>query len=787
MAIASAAPAAPADVEHPFMLWSKTDLQRLRNRIKADPLAKAGYDRLQDLWKGKKTGLHNLLRYAVEGDEKAGQIEKDRLLQVVRSKAPRGGAQWLTVLRYDLLYNKLSAGERAEIEKMFRFYIHNTVVENAVFNPKLYNPAANYQRYDARKYTRTNWLPNITWPRKVSANLMAAAMRDEKLIRDTWGAYGSYKWYFDHYLSDIGFYHEEFAKMGSTPGSMLVYCLALERLGLNELGFGYKGKGGATMRGHIESLIHLGYPRVELHSSRPHYPKVTMGDARRSGSSQKWNLPSPAFQHSLVMGHTAGGTGGTIRWVAHGAWGGEMRGNLPQWDGYGGFVPKMQTPLWFELAHRRWPDAGFDYFLAQMREPGQSRYVPSPLFGLGPIDPAKAKPPKAPSAVWPQRGLVMLRADESPAYWESPAPAVAMRLAANYAHHVNDSFALLGFYAFNRPIYLNRHVTPGYADGWTRSVQSHAGVRVDAQEPAFTDEVAIRRDFAGPVRFVSARSNKVYPGVDLARSLFLTREYLLDLTHLASKQEHDYHWFIHALGQPRYDRPGDWKPFDLPKGLEQLADVRRRSPSPAAWSITAIQSCALADATKARLPEAWYKREIGVRLSMLGEAGTAAFTARTPLPVGRYRDKDGRRKYRETPSEVGGVSFIASRKAANTIFVALHEPFEGGRHRIEEFRRIGRADAAVAVAIVGKRAGINDRAMIRFGDDCDRPVTLSDNRESFTFAGHAFIRIGRGKVEAFGGLKGMRLRVEGTPKLILNGKGVRAKVEAGVLSFPAGR
>jgi len=34
---------------------------------------------------------------------------------------------------------------------------------------------------------------------------MAAALGDEELIRRVWGAYGSWKWYFDEYLCDDGF------------------------------------------------------------------------------------------------------------------------------------------------------------------------------------------------------------------------------------------------------------------------------------------------------------------------------------------------------------------------------------------------------------------------------------------------------------------------------------------------------------------------------------------------------------------------------------------------------
>ena len=176
------------------------------------------------------------------------------------------------------------------------------------------------------------------------------------------------------------------------------------------------------MRGHIESLIHLGYPRIDVGSNRPQYPMLTIGDLRQSGSSQSWNLPSPAFQYSIVMGYTPDGKGGNVRWKAHGAWGGVIRGNHAQWDGYSGFTPKMQIPYWFEVGHTLWPDIGFDYFLAQMRGPDEDKYYPSLFFGLEPIEPAKVKAPPAPSAVWLERGLVMLRAEESPAYWESPAP-----------------------------------------------------------------------------------------------------------------------------------------------------------------------------------------------------------------------------------------------------------------------------------------------------------------------------------------------------------------------------
>ncbi|MFP4056693.1 MAG: hypothetical protein ACLF0G_07480 [Candidatus Brocadiia bacterium] len=774
--------------EHPYILWTPEDLASARKTVETQDWARAVYEQMVAEPHRHERSLANLFRYAVMGEGEAGAKEKKKLLRVMSSPVPRGGAQWLTVLRYDLLYDRLADDQRQAFHHMARVYIKNAVFENAVFNPEVFNDSRNYSRYDARRYTRTNWLPNIIWPRKVSANLMALALGEEALIRKTWAAYGSWKWYFDAYLCDSGFYAEEFSKMGSTPGAMLVACMAFEHLGLGELGFGYRGTGGATMRGHIESIIHLGYPRVLLGSERPHYPMVTIGDLRQVGSSQADKLPSPAFQHCIVTGYLPDGTGGNLRWRAHGAWGGEIRGRHAQWDGYTGFTPKMQLPLWFEIARRRWPDAGFGYFLVQMRPPDQERYIPTLYFGLQPLAPGQVEAPAAPSAVWPERGLAMLRAEESAAYWESPAPAACLRLATPYAHSVNDSFALAGFYALNRPIYLNRQVTPGYAQDWSRSIQSHCGVSVDGQEPCTSSATTVREAFAPEVKFLAARNREVFPEVDLARSLFLTREYLLDLTCLASDRPRRYTWFVHALGEARPEEPERWRDARLPEGLEPLEDVRACEAGPGPWALVALQTCALDDPSEAKLPRAWYDRRVGVRLAMLGAPGTTAYVARTPLPVRKYRDGDGKRRYETVASEVGGVTVVVAREARRTVFAALHEPLEGGRRRIAAFRPIERTPDALAVAVVGEEGtGIEDRAMVRFGDRHGEPITLAGEGERFTFAGHAYVRIGRQAVVARGDIRAMETPVAGRPRLVVNGEEQRAAVAGGVLTYPAPR
>jgi len=298
------------------------------------------------------------------------------------------------------------------------------------------------------------------------------------------------------------------------------------------------------------------------------------------------------------------------------------------------------------MAHAHWPDVGFDYFLAQRRAPDEAFYYPSLLFGLDPIDPKKASPPPAPSGVYPGRGLAVLRAEESPRYWESPAPAVGMRLATPYAHHVQDCFSLTGFYAFNRPIYVNRkHATnySGVDPGFSNSSRSHTAVVVDFEEPKTVDEVDLRRDFSEHFKFVSARGQGIYDGVEQARSLVLTRDYMLDVFQLRSDRPRHYQWIVQGLGHAYPGQTQRWTPSrDLVGYLFNLGDERSLHTGDD-WSVTLLQSSGGAHRQFSGLGEKWFDRRIGSRITMFGERGTAAYVARSPVVTdtsGRWHGKD---------------------------------------------------------------------------------------------------------------------------------------------------
>lgn len=767
-------------VKHPFLLWTADDLAALRRKIDTEPWARKAYDAMVASKEREGDELRHLFRYAVMGDREAGEIEKKKLLGLLKAPDPLGAALEWRILAYDILYDQLTADERAALESRFRRYIEYAIKPGGAYDTRVFNNERDYARYDGEdgRYTRTNWLPNIIFPWKISANLAAAVLRDEPLIRGTWAKHGSIQWYFDEYLGDSGFYFEEFSKMTSTPGALLLYCTALRNLGLDELGFGYRGKGGATMRGHIESVMLFTFPRVDLGSTRPRYERVSAGDVR------PW-LP---FAHATVEGCFPDGRGGNIFWNPAGAWGGTTRGRSPQWDN--DKTEKMTQRLWFEWGHKLWPDAGFDYFLAQMRAPDEAVYAPTLFFGIDPIAPEKVKAPPARSAVYAQRGFALLRAEEGLAHWESPAPAVCLRLTANYAHNVNDTMALCGFYAFNRPIYQNPKSDPGYAFKFSRSVRSHCAVMIDGHikvddwgqtgsiEPQFPTDCVTRHHFAPEVKFVAARTKKRYEGVAEERALALTREYLLDLYSCSAATPHSYVWIIHTIGGPDGDGGSKWTTSsDLAGLIGDLTNERSLPTGGMDWSVTVRQVRPKAALETSPLPDNWWARNIGVRLHMLGQPDTTAYLADTPKP------RPGPRETLDEPM-VDGTTVLASRRGNDAVFCALHVPFEGEPQSLR-FERIAQTPDALAVRVVGGAAsGVDDRILLRTGDRADQEVTLEGSGERFRFADFAFVRIGTDKVIVHGDLKAITLKTgERRPRLLLDGSEVRARYADGALSW----
>ncbi len=735
VALATGVQAAMKDLPHPFLLWTKEEAAAIRQRVETDPLAKQQYEKMAatDISKVNPT-LWNLFNYLVMGNEQAGQREKAELLKFIGRKPepltwenvdlknfvwnegmPSAGdrhqrdEQTLNTLRYDVLYDLLSPAERAGIQTTMRHYIQ-------------FHLDGAPPRHPAFCYTRTGWLPNMHWPRAIGTHLMAVALKDQKAIEAMFNSDGGWKWFFDGYVADGYFYMEEFCKYYSNIGTMMMYGEALERLGLGQFGFGYTGKGGATMKNFLDMPIKVGFPRVNS-PGMPLYPGVTMGDA---GAFFVYNAPKPG-------------------------------GRVPQWWStahMNGPLPKLQAPGWYEMGHRRWPAAGFDYFLAQMRGPGEDVYLPSLYFGVAPVDPQKVKPPPAPSYVTRERGFALLRAEESPAYWESPKPAVALQFGMYYVHYVHDCFAMLNYVALNRTIYERMgSVKKGYAGGdpWRDHVNGQtSGVVVDGLKPNWVDDgnngcqnQRIREHLTGSAKFVAVRAKNIYPGVDQERAFILTGDYLYDVSWLQSDKPRLYDW--HVLCPGKVTAPGDWQPATVEKIV--LTEQQSIEAGDKPWSVVLHQHD---DSEQVG----------GVRVSMLSEAGTTLTQGRPPIG----------------PKEMG-VKLVASRTKPGTLFAALHEPYNGpaAKAPAAKFERIAQTSEALVTGIG------NDRILLAYGDGAGKEQKIEGNGESFTFTDFGFVRISPDKVEVTGNVRSLRIKVTGAPKLIINGTEHPNKPSSGML------
>jgi hypothetical protein len=681
--------AAAGEHSHPFMLWTTEEAARLRKLIETEAWAKEAY--AKETW--------GLLRYGIVGDKAAGEVEKEALL---KNLAAGKVATPADAYRYDVLYGLLSPEERERVRAAFVAAVEGAMATMA----------------RQTHYTRWNWLPNLNYAWYSRLHEVAAATGDEKLIRRIFEGPNGFKWYLDEYLSDLGFYNEEFSKMFNTPQGLVHWCWAMERLGLDDIGWGYKGRQGASVRGHIGSILRIGMPAVNLENGTLFFPRLTIGDTRGSGQFGIYGL-----QHSLFQ---------LSRGAARGDW----------------FVELLQ------IAHAKWPNDGYGWFLAHLREPGQQAYTMPLRFGVPPIEPAKVRPPPAPSGVYPGRGLAVLRAEEGPDYWTSPGPAVGLRLATPYGHFVYDSFALTGFYAFNRPIFANHsHATnyTGVDPGYSNSARSHCIVMVDRQEPdTLLKHAETRQHFGSRVKFVAARARGVYPDVDQTRALMLTREYLLDVSHLVSDRVRDYTWLIHTFGHACPDRPDEWT--DSSDLLAWFPDVgfERSSATDQAWSVTAVQVTGGANPQFSTLGERWFQRRVGVRTTVLGEAGTRAYTAWGPVVADTSGQWRGRGRFIFGEEEPAAVVIAANRKAPRTTFIAVHEPFEG-TPRIRAIRLVARQEDCFVLAVEAEN--FTDYLMLRLGDRAIEPVTMGDGGERFTFTDHGYARVSAGKPEVEGDVR----------------------------------
>lgn len=640
---ASVAFAAPAEVPHPYILWTKEEAGQLQQHILSRPWARERFiERFQvqtNAW--RRSTVDNLFFFSMVGDRTAYEAEIKPLMGFINAPPlVKDMTDWRwhhvdhsdMAIRYDTFYDELTPALRRAVGETFRMLAVFGIEEEPLRGPE-----------------------NV---RMISHIFSALATKDKRLIKAIFECRGGVREYFD------GIAEGHFTAHGLNPrhrtlGQIWTWCRAVERLGMNELGFGYKNKNGEGLRDLLEGIMLLGDPRIEIPGGTPFYGRSSIGLDFSAGSFHRLPMgkfSSELFQAPIVIGYARDGTGGWPYWMDLG--GGKS------YNVYENGTFRMYLSLVFELAHQRWPDAHFGYFLAQMRPPGADRYYPSIYFGMEAIDPAKVAAPAVKSEVYRAPRVAILRAEEGPGFWSSPAPYAVLRLPGPSRHwRGGASYSLATLHAFNRPIY--RHHPGGGVHGprWHRTSKPHCTVVIDNGVAGVPDAGQVRNHFAPLVKFVGARSvprswrekkenddgteeiithhAALHPGLESERILALTREYLFDVFRLRSDREHTYDWMVQPLGSAEPDAPSAWTPTEaLNKSLPGSGDrglplnyMEQHAFDPGAetWSLNAVQTTMATSTAVTVLGPEWYDRRVGVRVTMLGEPGTRAFFARRPL------------------------------------------------------------------------------------------------------------------------------------------------------------
>ncbi|TVR13131.1 MAG: hypothetical protein EA401_07510 [Planctomycetota bacterium] len=764
------AASSPPMIKRPFMQYTADDIQAIRQRLANDPAAQRQAQRTLSLsdrrGRPPQVTMFDLLVRPEGADSRAALLQdlrqrighkpepltwdRDPSTLEWNEGMPSAGDRHMRDERsedaflFDALYDDLSAEERAGIEAYFRSYIQ--------FHLDGHPP-----RHPHFQYDRTSWLPNMHWPRPIGTHLLALALQDEEAIRAMFHAEGGWKWYFDAYLVDQGFYMEEFGKQYSNTGSMIAWCEGLERLGLGEMGYDYVGATGISMRSHLKAKTQdLAFPATYWgEGSMPTYARITMGDAKGSG------IVPHVVQHAVIAGYLADGTGGNREVSA-------ARMNGP--------VVKLREPYWFEAAHARWPEDKYDFFMAALRKPNEEMYYPSLLFNLDPIDPKTVTPPQpTPSYIAHQRGFAFLRADHSASYWTGPKPAVALQFARYYVHYVHDCMSILGFHAFNTPLIVNSWgIGRGYAGGnaWRDSVRGHSGIVVDnlqaqpvARDFDGTQGHRYRSDFdnALDIRFTAVRADGVYPGVAHERALVLAQHYLLDVTWLKNEDPEVDRSFEWQVLSPASAQISDaWTATDelaegaLYRGSPFADRMRDGSPDPTQvqrldaaqqpWSLRLAYEQAVAEGERDYAFGHFVERGVGMDIHFLGGERSTAFVGIPP----------GGRSERAPPTWM-----MVRRQAPAALFTAVYAPFQEHQPVITEVTRLASNDHAVAVHLAGTDSdgqAFADVVLVAMGNHYEDEVHLESDDLSARFTGHAIIRLSGAQQPIAGQLHALTLQ-----------------------------
>jgi len=713
----------------PFFM-PEQERARLRQTIATEEWAKADYARIQEAAR-KGNGFLAAFLYALDGDaayvpvarkwlqEKFGAGRPQRARAALNSpEFFRGGTPHLGDVFYDV---------------DFRPYVGFDWVYNGLepeVRQEIRDGIAAGVHFKMRCMDRWTQTPNLVFKPTAIVALAGLAIQDPEAI--AWGLHrkpgdplGGYLSVLESMLKDGGPWHE-------APTYPLahqdLYCMALvsryRALYDGRDWWNEKTPDGGSPKGLMDYYIDTAYP-IERTGFGPGQIRVaTYGDGATNPKGDLFlaNPAGPAitFTEALIAAYNASGD------------------------------PRLAP------------------FVAMIPD-----YKPS-LVDRRPL-PATIEFPSVSSRIWPDYGLAILRAEESPAYWTNDAPVVFQIMSKGYGHDHGDKFGIM-FHGAGRLLYPDYNaIQYENADiGWSRSTLSHNTLMVDEEETRNAEVSGLRHAFNPDVKYLATSASGVFDGVDQTRALLLTREYLLDLFQANSLFPHTFDYLLHSLGTPRPARPEEFSPSNALDKRFWLVSDRRAMTTGKPWALDFVIKDA-PGSRKGKFGPEWYDHTAAVRVTMAAEPETLVTHGISGIELGK-----------RAASAFDPLGMLVVRRAGvrQTVFVATHEPYaDTARPQVAAVTTVAQAGNAILVRV--DAADFTDYAAVSFGPQPGAPEHVLEAAPNLrvAFKDYGYLRVRPdGTMLARGGWTGLRFPVaKGT--LILNGTRVATASEGGCLTY----
>lgn len=726
--------------ERPYFM-PPSDRNRLQKLILNEPWAKADYVRLN---KSSSTGdgFAGAFLYALEGDLRHAAIAQHWLLGKYGKKAYwsvvanerlnsdffKGGQVGIPEVYYDTdisgylafdwAYNGLETAARKEIEAGIVLWSH----------------------YKMRAMDRWTQTPNLVFKPTTTVALAGLATDDAELISwgflrtKPWGArLGGYDVVLDKMLKDGGPWHEAAIYPIAQDVLLMIARLSYWR-GLydHKDWFGARYLHGGSGKGLMDYYIDTAYP-IEGTGHGPGQIRVaSYGDGSTNSLSDLFLVNPAAPKGNLVM-HNA-----------------------------------------LIAAYNASRDPRYGDFVAMI--PG---YKPNLIDQPPPLE--KVGLPPAPSKVWPNYGLAMLRSDESPNYWTSgKAISVFHIMSKGYGHDHRDKLSIILHGAgrlmhpdYNALQYENPNI------GWTRNSVSHNLLIVDEGETSDAELSALRHEFSPEVKFLASSARGVFESVDQTRALLLMKEYLLDLVYASSAVPHTYDYVLHSFGRAVPEKLDAFKPTQALMKRYWLVEDQKAMITDASWMLDFVIGEELGTRDGFDRQE-WYPHTGRLRLRMGGEPDTLVMHGVWGNELARLVSN----KYKG--AKLHQLTAIVARRSnqREALFVASHEPYANSDHpEITSVVTLAQKKGAAVIRVEAN--SFTDYAAVAFGpqpEDAEHSLLVAGERPLFfAFKNYGYARIPKhGLAILRGDWTGLRLPGVNGPVSLSGGTVLRTTTSDGI-------